>query len=97
MTNNWLRGVILVLATAGAGIWLWQTPGDPVQVLAALALAVTAVLAAFWQSRVQSARRVRRVLDFYVERTLARERSRRSTKVAGAKVPPGKPLPARVA
>ena len=57
MTNNWLIRVGLAVALAGAGVWLWRASGDRAQMLAALALALTAVVGAFWQSRVASARR----------------------------------------
>jgi outer membrane protein assembly factor BamB len=75
MTNIWLGRVGLAVALAAAGVWLWQASGDPVQVVGALTVALTALVGAFWQSRVESARRLR-VLDTYVERALARERGR---------------------
>jgi hypothetical protein len=97
MTNNWLRGLALAAGLAAAGVWLWQASGDPVQVLAALTVALTAVVGAFWQSRVESARRVR-VLDAYVERALARERGRGPRKTpAVAKASSDKPFTTRVA
>ena len=97
MTNNWLGRVSLTVVLTAAGVWLWRASGDPVQVLAASALALTAVAGAFWQSRVASARRVGRILDAYVERTLARETGRELTKAPAAKASPTKPFTARVA
>jgi hypothetical protein len=87
MTNYWLRWVLLAVAVAVSGFWYWQAPGDPVQVLAALTLAVTAGVGALWQSRVQAARRLRTALDTYVERDLARERRRKRKTPSIARIP----------
>jgi hypothetical protein len=72
VANNW-SGYLVLAVGALAGAWLWQAPDDPVQVLAALTLALAAVVGIFWHSRAQHARRWRTALDAYAERSLARE------------------------
>jgi hypothetical protein len=82
MAKNRLRWAVLAVVLAAAGYWLWHRSEHPVQVLAVLALALTAVAGAYWQSRVEAARRRRTALDAYAERALARERRRKPKRSA---------------
>jgi hypothetical protein len=77
--------IVPALAAAVAGFWMWRTD-DPVQVLAALGLAVTTPVVTFWRSRVQAGRRLRTALDDYADRALARERRRKGPKSSPARV-----------
>ncbi len=83
MANNLSRPLVPA-AVAVSGFWLWRAPEDPVQVLAALALALAAVVGVLWHAHVQRGRRWRTALDAYAERSLAQERlSRRGAGLEG--------------
>ncbi|SRR6266536_81229 len=70
-------------AVVGAGMVgaLWFRPVDGrgrQALLAAAALALTAVLGVVWQSRARAARRWEAALDAYAEREIARARNRKA-------------------
>jgi hypothetical protein len=87
MTNNvigrpkamsviWPAGL---LGSGGAtGLWLGLAPGGVSGVLAAAALAVTAVFGAIWLFHDRAVRRLHATLDAYAEREIARQRPRQA-------------------
>lgn len=76
MANPLFRGAVLVVTPVLAGSWFWLGLKDPMQLLAVLGLALSAVLGALWLSRAQAARRWRMALDAYADRALAEEKPR---------------------
>ncbi len=63
----------LVGSGGGAGLWLALAPGGVEALLAAVALAVTAVLGAVWFSRGRAARRLYAAADAHAAQEIARE------------------------
>ena len=85
MTNNLTRS-FAPAAFLMSGFWLWRAPDDPVQVVAALLLALAAVAGVLWHAHIQRGRRWRTALDAYAERSLARERlNRRGAGLGGSR------------
>ena len=86
MANNLSRSFVPA-SMAVSGFWLWRSADDPVQVVAALVLALAAVVGVLWYSQVRRGRRWRTALDAYAERSLAQERqlSRRGAVLRGSR------------
>jgi threonine/homoserine efflux transporter RhtA len=87
LVAKYLSRSLVPAALAVSGFWLWRAAEDPVQVVAALVLALAAVVGVLWYSHVQRGRRWRTALDAYAERSLAQERlNRRGAGLEGGRL-----------